>query len=173
MKNYYEIIGVEVNASYDEIKKAYLRKMKEYHPDVYEGDKDFALEKTAEITEAYNVLKDEEQRRVYDLTNNFIENSNEEAIKNNETEDANILKDFGKKVGSFFKGLKSDLKNFASRKKQTNNKDLKKEKEQKEFLSEEEKQIYLNKKEKIKNKIIIWSLLLIVAVLIIISIRLF
>ena len=119
MKNFYEIIGVEPNADFASIKSAYLKKIKEYHPDVYEGDKDFAEQKTAEITEAYNVLKDEQLRKEYDLKNNIkTTNVNEQQMSedadnlNEDKVQENLFKDFGSGIKNFFKGLKDDLSNF-------------------------------------------------------------
>lgn len=66
MKNYYKIIGVDEDASQEEIKHTYFLKVKKYHPDTYYGDKDFALKKTSELNEAYEVLKDEVKRAEYD-----------------------------------------------------------------------------------------------------------
>ena len=66
MKNYYQIIGVDKDASQETIKNAYLLKVKKYHPDLYAGDKDFALAKTSELNEAYEILKDENKRAEYD-----------------------------------------------------------------------------------------------------------
>lgn len=68
MKNYYQIIGVDSDASEETIKRAYLLKVKKYHPDVYTGDKAFAMQKTAELNEAYEVLKDETKRAEYNKT---------------------------------------------------------------------------------------------------------
>lgn len=66
MKDYYKILGVPRGASTGEIKKAYRRLAKQYHPDVNKGDKD-AEERFKEISEAYNVLSDSEQRKKYDM----------------------------------------------------------------------------------------------------------
>jgi len=63
-KDYYEILGVDRNASKKEIKRAYRRLARKYHPDVSE-DPD-AAEKFKEISEAYAVLSDDEKRRRYD-----------------------------------------------------------------------------------------------------------
>ncbi len=52
---YYEILGIDQDASQDEIKKAYRKKCREYHPDVYKGDD--ANEIMSKINEAYNKLK--------------------------------------------------------------------------------------------------------------------
>ncbi|MBO7527679.1 MAG: DnaJ domain-containing protein, partial [Clostridia bacterium] len=62
MKNYYEVLGVGVNADLKQIKSAYLSLLKKYHPDIYEGDKEFAQQKTVEINEAYNTLCDEQKK---------------------------------------------------------------------------------------------------------------
>jgi DnaJ-class molecular chaperone len=64
-KDFYKTIGVAETASADEIKKAYRKLAKKYHPDVTGGDK--AKEaKFKEITEAYEVLGDEKKRAQYD-----------------------------------------------------------------------------------------------------------
>ncbi len=64
-KDFYKILGVEKTASVDEIKKAYRKLAKKWHPDVNQGDK-AAEEKFKEITEAYAVLNDPNKRRQYD-----------------------------------------------------------------------------------------------------------
>jgi molecular chaperone DnaJ len=64
-KSYYEILGVEKNASADEIKKAYKKKAIQYHPDRNPGDKE-AEEKFKEAAEAYSVLSDPDKRQRYD-----------------------------------------------------------------------------------------------------------
>lgn len=63
-KNYYKILGLKEDATSSEIKKAYLKKAKEYHPDVCK-DKD-AEEKFKKINEAYGVLKNENTKKEYD-----------------------------------------------------------------------------------------------------------
>ena len=64
-RDYYEILGLHRTASDDEIKKAYRKLAKKYHPDTNSGDARME-EKFKEITEAYSVLSDKEKRKLYD-----------------------------------------------------------------------------------------------------------
>lgn len=66
MENYYEILGVSETASIEDIKKAYRKLAKEWHPDVNEAKE--AEAKFKKITEAYNILSDETEKNKYDRT---------------------------------------------------------------------------------------------------------
>jgi curved DNA-binding protein len=70
-RNYYEILGVDENADLDTIKKAYRKLVRKYHPDV--SKEPDAVQKTAEVNEAYETLKDTQKRTEYDemLANPF------------------------------------------------------------------------------------------------------
>lgn len=64
-KNYYEILGVSKTATEEEIKAAYKKLVKKYHPDLHPGDEQ-AAEKFKEINEANEVLSDRQKRAAYD-----------------------------------------------------------------------------------------------------------
>lgn len=64
-KDYYDVLGVNRKASSQEIKSAYRKLAKKYHPDTNPGDTR-AEQLFKEVTEAYNVLSDEEKRKLYD-----------------------------------------------------------------------------------------------------------
>ena len=64
-RDYYEVLGVDKNASEDEIKRAYKKLARKYHPDMNPGDKE-AEEKFKEINEANEVLSDPEKKARYD-----------------------------------------------------------------------------------------------------------
>ena len=64
-KDYYKVLGVQRNASQDEIKKAFRKLARKHHPDVNPGDKK-AEARFKEINEAYEVLSDPDKRQKYD-----------------------------------------------------------------------------------------------------------
>ncbi len=66
MKDYYQILGVPRGAGETEIKKAYRRLARQYHPDMNKGEKK-SEEKFKEISEAYSILSDAEKRKQYDM----------------------------------------------------------------------------------------------------------
>ncbi|MGB9625489.1 MAG: DnaJ domain-containing protein, partial [Phycisphaerae bacterium] len=64
-RDYYEVLGVSRNASEQEIKRAYRKLAKQYHPDRNPGDPK-ATEKFKEVQQAYEVLSDKTKREQYD-----------------------------------------------------------------------------------------------------------
>ena len=77
-KDYYKILGVEKDASQEEIKKAFRKLAVKYHPDKQgdksESEKEQAKQKFQEINDAYEVLGNEDKRKEYDNPNPFGEN---------------------------------------------------------------------------------------------------
>ncbi len=72
-EDYYKILGVKRDAKADEIKKAYRRMARKYHPDVNPGDKS-AEEKFKKVTEAHDILSDEKKRKIYDRFGYYSDN---------------------------------------------------------------------------------------------------
>ena len=64
-RDYYEVLGVSKDATEAEIKSAFRKKAKEFHPDLNKDDPN-AAEKFKEAQEAYSVLADESKRKMYD-----------------------------------------------------------------------------------------------------------
>ena len=93
--DYYKILGLNKNASAEEIKKAYRKMAMKYHPDHTKGDK-AAEEKFKEISEAYAVLSDKEKRKQYDTfgSSGFHQRYSQEDIFKG-FDFADIFKEFG------------------------------------------------------------------------------
>src|SRR6185312_15307380 len=72
-KDYYGALGVKKNASAEEIRKAFRKLARKYHPDVNPGDKK-AEEKFKEISEANDVLSDPKKRKIYDQLGYYSDN---------------------------------------------------------------------------------------------------
>src|SRR5713226_5712013 len=72
-KDYYEILGVKKSASAEEIRKAFRKLARKYHPDVNPGDKS-AEEKFKALSEANDVLSDPKKRKIYDQIGFYSDN---------------------------------------------------------------------------------------------------
>jgi molecular chaperone DnaJ len=100
-RDYYEVLGVPKNATLDQIKQAYRALARKYHPDVTKEDKDHAEERFKEISEAYEVLVDEEKRKLYDqyghagLTGQFSSGGFQWSDFTHETDLRDIFGDLG------------------------------------------------------------------------------
>src|SRR3989454_7806197 len=64
--DYYGVLGVPRGASKDEVKRAYRRLAKKYHPDLNKDNPKAAEEKFKQLSEAYEVLADDDKRKIYD-----------------------------------------------------------------------------------------------------------
>lgn len=81
MKNYYEILEVDVKASKEMIDRAFKLLAKRYHPDTKSDEKkEWAEEKFKEINEAYEILSNEENRKKYDIELDYEKNSAIQAL---------------------------------------------------------------------------------------------
>src|SRR5262249_60611357 len=72
-KDYYGVLGVKKNASQEDIRKAFRKLARKYHPDVNPGDKK-AEEKFKEMSEANDVLSDPKKRKIYDQLGFYSDN---------------------------------------------------------------------------------------------------
>src|SRR5881398_3158432 len=72
-KDYYEILGVKKSASAEEIRKAFRKLARKYHPDVNPGDKG-SEEKFKALSEANEVLSDPKKRKIYDQVGFYSDN---------------------------------------------------------------------------------------------------
>lgn len=80
-QDYYLTLGVKKDATADEIKKAYRRLARKYHPDVNPNDKS-SEDKFKKITEAYDVLSDEKKRKIFDRFGYYSDNLSEADARN-------------------------------------------------------------------------------------------
>lgn len=102
-KDYYKILGVDKNASQEEIKKVFRKQARKYHPDLNTGDK-HAEEKFKEMNEAYAVLGDEQKRKDYDSGGTF----NFEGFDGHKGFGGGAGFDFSEIFGDMFGGMRGE-----------------------------------------------------------------
>jgi len=127
-KDYYQILGVSRNASEKEIKQAYRRLARKYHPDIHPGDKS-AEAKFKEMNSAYEVLSNPEKRKKYDqfgeqweYADQFAKSGGQERVrwdfgKGGPSFEYGNLRDFGDVFSSLFgdSGMGSRMKHGSRR----------------------------------------------------------
>lgn len=111
-RDYYEVLGVSKSASQAEIKSAFRKKAKEFHPDLNKDDPN-AAEKFKEAQEAYSVLSDEQKRKMYDQYGHAGVNQSANGASGFGGFDASGF-DFGDIFDSFFGGATSGFGGFGS-----------------------------------------------------------
>lgn len=113
-KDYYEVLGVNKNASADEIKSAFRKKAKQFHPDLNKDDPS-AADKFKEAQEAYSILSDESKRKMYDQYGHAGVNSSHASSSGFGGFDASGF-DFSDIFDSFFGGSSAfgGFSNFSS-----------------------------------------------------------
>ena len=103
-KDYYKMLGVDKQATKDEIKKAYRKKALKHHPDRNSGNKE-QEDKIKEINEAYEVLSDESKRKRYDnpspFGNGFFSNFGQPTPDGNGINFGGFTVNFGKQNGNW------------------------------------------------------------------------
>ena len=102
LKDYYEILGVSQKASDDQIRDAYKKLAKAYHPDKHQGD-DFFAEKFKSLQEAYAVLSDPESRKDYDTDLAAeLKGQKKTSQKNSASSKARTVKDLPSLIDIYF-----------------------------------------------------------------------
>ena len=113
IRNYYELLGVTRDATADDIKQAFRRMARKYHPDLNPGDK-AAEDKFKDISEAYEVLSDASKRSQYDkFTGFWRRNRNKQTSNNTPRERAND-EDFNDDFNTFIDRLLGRKKEAAT-----------------------------------------------------------
>jgi len=125
MKNYYQILGVSKDASFDEVKQSYRKLVLKYHPDKNPDEKkEVAEEKFKKITQAYEILSSKEKRAKYDKQ--FF-NQNDRAKRKSTKKSKRAKADFGNYQEEFkdFFGFDPETKEKVSKKKSQGSKKFK------------------------------------------------
>ena len=108
-RDYYEVLGVNRNASPEEVKRAYRKVALRYHPDKNPGDKT-AEEKFKEASNAYDVLSDPEKRKIYDIRGHAgVHNAGFQGYTNFEDIFTNFGDIFGREVFGNFGDVFGDV----------------------------------------------------------------
>lgn len=118
LKNYYEILGVSTESTAAEIKSAYRKLARKYHPDINKNPD--AIEKFKDISEAYETLSDSKKREQYNILKGFFKNEQtntssqkaEEEYRNNKSKSSNY--------STYTNNQKSTKHNLKEKKKHTN-----------------------------------------------------
>lgn len=131
MKNYYEILEVSPNASYEVIEKAYRTLVKKYHPDLQFNQNSSSYEKKIrDITEAYNILSDKISRTEYDIKLKLYNknlNSSDKVKKNNinqDTERQNNSNSSNFNIKKYISAIGQTIYNETKKDKKERNRDL-------------------------------------------------
>ena len=94
-KDYYQILGLDRNATADKIKKAYRKLAMQYHPDRNHGKEEWANEKFKKINETFSVIGDPEKKRQYDQFGTVGDISDIFGSQATRTTFEDLMKDFG------------------------------------------------------------------------------
>ncbi len=97
--NYYELLGIDINASEEEIKKAYKNMMKKWHPDINKDPN--ASNMSVQLNEAKNILLDEFKRRDYDEYLKSKTNKTYENIKNHTPKNSSSYKETNRYTSNY------------------------------------------------------------------------
>lgn len=117
-QDYYELLGINRNASDDDIKKAYRKQAMKYHPDRNQGDKE-AEKKFKEISQAYDVLKDSQKRAAYDRYGHQAFENGGFGAGGGGNQQGGFGFDFSSNFADFFEEMFSDMGGGARNTRQT------------------------------------------------------
>ena len=99
MKNYYEILGISPTATQEEIKQAYHKLAKQYHPDINPNNNQ-AEEKLKEINESYNTLSDIDKKRDYDNRYNYYFSNNSDSSQSYNQAETDYIRNLKNKANN-------------------------------------------------------------------------